>query len=100
MRPMTVWRRARSLLAASAAIGVISATGVLLAPAASAGTDDYPAQWKNAPQDSVADQWGEYNRECTSFVAWRLHSRNGHEMDFHADATEWKQRAQAENVAV
>jgi hypothetical protein len=30
--------------------------------------------------DSRVDSWGYYNRECTSFVAWRLHSRNGFEM--------------------
>src|SRR6266542_3646046 len=38
--------------------------------------DDYPGRWKNRPQDSVLDQWREYNRECTSFVAWALYSRN------------------------
>ncbi|MCR6483314.1 CHAP domain-containing protein [Amycolatopsis sp. OK19-0408] len=26
------------------------------------------------------DSWGYYNRECASFVAWRLHARNGFEM--------------------
>ncbi|MDN3354096.1 CHAP domain-containing protein [Actinomadura sp. DC4] len=90
----------RSLLTLLAAIGVIAATGAVTAPVAFAGTDDYPAQWRNTAQDSVADTWGEWNRECTSFVAWRLHSRNGYEMDFHADATQWRQRALAENVPV
>jgi len=98
MRPVVVWREARSLPMVLAAI--VLATGILTTPAAYAGTDDYPAQWKNAPQDSVADQWGEWNRECTSFVAWRLHSRNGYEMDFHDNATEWRRRAQAEGVPV
>lgn len=54
--------------------------GLVLAPTATAGTDDYPAQWRNAAQDSTIDSWGYYNRECTSFVAWRLHARNGFEM--------------------
>jgi surface antigen len=67
--------------------------GVLVVPAAhsaAAGTDDYPAPWR-APtaQGTVFDSWGEYNRECTSFVAWRLHSRNGFEMPFNADAYNW-----------
>ncbi|GLY86141.1 CHAP domain-containing protein [Actinoallomurus iriomotensis] len=87
-------------LATTLIVGLVVATGVAFAPAATAGTDDYPSQWRNAPQDSVVDQWGEYNRECTSFVAWRLHARNGYEMDFHADATQWRQRAQAEGVRV
>lgn len=51
--------------------------------------DDYPARWKNPPQDSVLDEWKEYNRECTSFVAWALHSRNGFEMPFYQNANLW-----------
>ena len=51
--------------------------------------DDYPPRWKNPPQDAVLDQWKEYNRECTSFVAWALHSRNGFEMPFYQNANMW-----------
>lgn len=51
--------------------------------------DDYPARYKDRPQDSVIDQWGEYNRECTSFVAWALYSRNGFMMPFYANANNW-----------
>lgn len=39
--------------------------------------DDYPAEYKNAAMDSVIDRWNFYNRECTSFAAWCLNSRNG-----------------------
>lgn len=42
--------------------------------------DDYPSKWKDVAQDSVIDDWRQYNRECTSWVAWTLHSRNGFEM--------------------
>jgi surface antigen len=51
--------------------------------------DDYPSRWKAPAQDSVVDQWGMYNRECTSFVAWALHSRNGFEVPFHQNANRW-----------
>ena len=34
--------------------------------------DDYPAKWKNVGKDTVADSWNYYNRECVSFVAFRL----------------------------
>jgi surface antigen len=51
--------------------------------------DDYPAVWRNAPQDSMLDQWREYNRECTSFVAWALYSRNGFNMPFYDNANNW-----------
>ncbi len=39
--------------------------------------DDYPSKYKNAAKDSIVDEWNFYNRECTSFVAWCLNSRNG-----------------------
>ena len=39
--------------------------------------DDYPAKYKNAAKDSLVDEWNFYNRECTSFTAWCLNSRNG-----------------------
>lgn len=55
--------------------------------------DDYPVQWKDAPQDSRLDQWLEYNRECTSFAAWALYSRNGFNMPFHDNANNWGPRA-------
>ena len=42
-----------------------------------AGGDDYPAKYKNAARDAMLDEWNFYNRECTSFVAWCLNSRNG-----------------------
>lgn len=65
---------------------------VLLADSRSAfaGTDTYPAPWAPpAPQDSMFDTWREYNRECTSYAAWMLHSMNGFEMPFHDDAVGW-----------
>jgi surface antigen len=68
---------------------------IVFAPAAYAGTNDYPTKWKDKPRDSMFDDWGEYNRECTSFAAWRLHSRNGFEMPFHANANDWGAKAKA-----
>lgn len=38
--------------------------------------DDYPAYLRNAEKDSIIDPWRFYNRECTSFVAWRMNSAN------------------------
>jgi surface antigen len=62
--------------------------------------DDYPAALKNRPQDSIFDQWREYNRECTSFVAWALASRNGFTMPFFANANNWGPMARARGFAV
>ncbi|MBR0375045.1 MAG: CHAP domain-containing protein, partial [Firmicutes bacterium] len=46
--------------------------------------DDYPATYKNLAKDAVIDEWGFYNRECVSFVAWCLNSRN--QIYFHNTA--------------
>jgi surface antigen len=62
--------------------------------------DDYPSALKNRPQDSVLDQWREYNRECTSFVAWALSSRNGFTLPFFDNAYKWGPRASALHFAV
>lgn len=44
--------------------------------------DDYPDEYKNAAfQANIADRWNFYVRNCTSFVAWCLNSRNG--VSFH-----------------
>lgn len=49
--------------------------------------NDYPYQGKQ--MDSGLDPWGEYYRECTSFVAWALHSRNNFDMPFFDNAIGW-----------
>ncbi|MDQ1574768.1 MAG: hypothetical protein QOH44_2327 [Actinomycetota bacterium] len=84
----------RVAIAILAGLAVVAGV-VVVAPAAYAGTDDYPAKWKNAPRDSMFDSWGEYIRECTSWVAWRLHGHNQFEMPFHANAGDWGAKAKA-----
>ena len=39
--------------------------------------NDYPSNLASASKDSLVDPWSFYNRECTSFVAWRLNHANG-----------------------
>jgi surface antigen len=88
-------------IAAALLVGAAIVSGSLaFAPAAFAGSDDYPAKWKNIPRDSTFDSWGEYNRECTSWVAWRLHGHNQFEMPFHANAADWGAKAKALNYTV
>jgi surface antigen len=64
---------------ACAAIAVLCSTIFLAADPARAtlGVNDYPAYLASKPQDSAFDPWGFYNRECTSFVAWRLNNDDG-----------------------
>lgn len=43
--------------------------------------DDYPSKLKKAATTTVVDEWLFYNRNCTSFAAWRLNSANGVDFD-------------------
>ena len=64
--------------AAIALSGIIVVPTVTAPPAAAAVIgDDYPAYLKAANQDALTDPWKFFNRECTSFVAWRLNEVNG-----------------------
>ena len=62
----------------------------------------YPAKWANAPQDSLADNWGMYNRECVSYAAWRVYS-SGKKMPYwggRGNAKEWPGNAVAAGIPV
>jgi surface antigen len=61
--------------------------------------DDYPTSLRAPPKDSIIDPWRFYNRECVSFVAWRLNHTN--HIDFSdfmdggrfGDANNWDNNA-------
>ena len=91
------------------AIVAIVATALIVPPAtagATIGTDDYPPRLKRAAQNALVDPWHFYNRECTSFVAWRLNNDAG--VAFHnyylgkhwGDASNWRQAADQAGVPV
>jgi len=113
MRFATARFRRASLTRMSLAFAVLL-LGVSLAPAllpaapaqATTGVDDYPANLKAGCQDCLVDPWNFYNRECTSFVAWRLN--NDADLPFHnyylgphwGDASHWKAAAVAAGLVV
>ena len=91
------------------AVGVLAALSPALHPqpvSAASGVDDYPSRLKNAPQDSLVDPWQFYNRECTSFVAWRLNSENQVAFNDYwqgqhwGNASNWKKAAVALKIPV
>lgn len=96
-----------SLLLASA----LSCVVIVAPQTVRASVDDYPSRLKDALQDSISpDDWKFMNRECTSFVAWRMVNNNGFK-EFNnyitgqgeerlGDATKWGPRAQAAGYAV
>lgn len=92
-----------------AVLALLVAAAPLLSPfahLADASGDDYPTNLRNASQDSMADPWLFYNRECTSFVAWRVNHVSN--VPFHnyyggvhwGDASNWRNAANAVGVPV
>lgn len=80
--------------------------GVSAKPDTVYAADDYPAKYKNLARDACVDEWNFYNRECTSFAAWCLNSRNG--VAFHnryggvrwGNANNWGYAAKACGITV
>jgi surface antigen len=69
----------------------------------SAGCAGYPAAWCNAPQDSVIDSWGMFNRECVSYAAWAASVRFGHYVPYwggRGNANQWPGNAAAAGIPV
>src|SRR3954452_3050266 len=73
-------------------LGLLTALIPLLHPervSAASGVDDYPARLKAARLDGLVDPWQFYNRECTSWVAWRLNSENGVAFNDYWQGAHW-----------
>ncbi len=51
--------------------------------------DDYPNVLRNSDKDSLIDPWRFYNRECVSFVAWRINHANGVAFTNYMDGGHW-----------
>jgi surface antigen len=64
------------------------------------GHGGYPSNWNNAPQDSMLDSWGMYNRECVSYTAWKVYQTYGY-MPYwggRGNANQWPSDAQAAGI--
>lgn len=60
----------------------------------------YPGVWCNAPQDSIIDSWGMYNRECVSYTAFRV-AASGRHMPYwggYGNANQWPGNARAAHI--
>lgn len=60
----------------------------------------YPGYLAGAPQDSIVDPWGMYNRECVSYTAWKVQQRYGH-MPYwggRGNANQWPGAARAAGI--
>jgi surface antigen len=97
------------LVAVALVAGVLAVTAPLLRPehvSAASGVDDYPSRLKSAPLDALVDPWQFYNRECTSWVAWRLNSENNVPFTDYfrgahwGNASNWKNAAKSLSIPV
>jgi surface antigen/peptidoglycan hydrolase CwlO-like protein len=62
----------------------------------------YPGVWCNAPQDSLIDTWGMYNRECVSYTAFKV-AQSGRYMPYwggRGNANQWPGDAQAAGISM
>jgi surface antigen len=74
----------------------------------SPGNGGYPDIWANAPQDSMVDDWGMYNRECVSYTAYRVHQdyvagKDSHDMPYWGgagNANQWPGDAERAGIPV
>lgn len=60
----------------------------------------YPNVWARAPQDSLVDNWGMYNRECVSYTAWKVY-QSGKYMPYwggRGNANQWPSSARADGI--
>jgi surface antigen len=85
-----------------AAVALVAALIVpfLASPAQAAG-NDYP--YRNSTSSTAADRWGFTQRQCVSFVAWRVaqHSRAISNVgNAWGNAYHWDEAARAKHLAV
>ena len=62
----------------------------------------YPGWLCNAGQDSIADPWGMYNRECVSYTAFKV-AASGRTMPYWGgagNAKQWPDNARSSNIPV
>lgn len=67
-----------------------------------AGSGGYPAKWANAPQDTIIDDWGMFNRECVSYTAWKV-AASGRRVPYWGgigNAYQWIQNARGAGIPV
>lgn len=75
-------------------------SGVVSYGIGDANNGGYPSELANAPQDSLVDNWGMYNRECVSYVAWKAASTGAYVPYGLGNAADWARNASAHDIPV
>lgn len=74
--------------------------GVISYGVGSDGNGGYPSVWAYAPQDSLVDSWGMYNRECVSYAAWKEASYGKYVPYGLGNAADWARNAASYGIPV
>lgn len=68
------------------------------ATAGDPGKGGYPSNLANNPLDSMVDPWGGYNRECVSYVGWKVYQKNGYMPYGFGNAIMWPGNARRAGI--
>lgn len=77
------------------------ASGTMLLPG-DGSNGGYPTAWSRAPQDTILDSWGMFNRECVSYTAFKV-AQSGRNMPawgryLFGNAKDWLRSADIEGI--
>lgn len=88
----------QAIQAQQAASNLNSIGGIVV----SGSNGGYPAKWADAPQDSLVDDWGMYNRECVSYTAFKVWQSGKHMPHWggRGNANQWPSSAQTDDIPV
>lgn len=60
----------------------------------------YPSIWADPPMDTMVDDWLMYNRECTSFSAFKVAVSGRHGPTGYGNANQWPGNARSRGIPV
>lgn len=60
----------------------------------------YPSYWADPAMDSIVDDWGMFNRECTGYAAFRVAASGRHMPYGFGNANQWPGSARAAGIPV
>lgn len=96
-------QREQQAAANAAALAPVGGGGASVTISPGSGNNGgYPDMWNDAPQDSLVDSWGMYNRECVSYTAYKV-AASGRYMPYwggYGNANQWPGNARNAGIPV
>ena len=60
----------------------------------------YPSKWKSVPTRTIVDSFGMWNRQCTSYAAFKVKQMHGYHLMYWGDAKQWLSSAKKAKVKI